>query len=151
MSLEKILTETLDGLWNNSNYGGTSEAPRKDFGPQSGQQGYNFPYQKNAPPIFPPTQPEPENTSNLAAPLQTVTQDLSDSFVYLLAAANKMENCLQFNKALNSKQKKKLKSLMEYATKVLGAIKHIDAQLNFYMELAGPSSPSNPHQQYKKD
>ena len=146
MNLDKALLEALDGLYNNPNYGGYSDPPRKDFGPQSNQQGYNFPYQKNAP-LFPSTGMPPEQTEGMPWPLQTVTQDLADSFVFLTTAANKMENCLKLNTSISSKQKKKLNSLLNYSGKILGAIKDLDAKLNFHLDMASSLEPINPLQE----
>lgn len=146
MDINKVMAEALDGLYNNPNYGGYSDAPRKDFGPQSNQQGYNFPYQKNAS-LFPATTPSPEQTSDMPWPLQTVTQDLADSFIFLVTASNKMENCLKLNTTLDEKQKKKLNSLLNYSGKILGAIKDLDAKLNFFLDLASSLEPINPLQE----
>lgn len=149
LDLDKILNEALDGLYNNPNYGGYSDAPRKDWGPQSNQQGYGFPYQKA--PLFPATAPPPEQTPDMAWPLQTVTQDLADSFINLLTAANKIENCLKLNTAINDKQRQKLDSLSKFSSKILGAIKKLDAELNFYMDLAGDIQGTNPQQERIKN
>lgn len=146
MDLHNALNEALDGMYNNPNYGGYSDAPRKDWGPQSNQQGYNFPYQKNNP-LFPAVGPPVEQTADMPWPLQTVTNDLADSFIYLLTASNKMENCLQLNTALDAKQKKKLNSLIAYSAKILGAIKDLDAKLTFYMDLASSLEGINPAQE----
>lgn len=147
MNLEKIFNEALGGLWNSKSYGGTSDPPRKDFGPQSSQYGYNFPYQKNAPPIWPPTNPAPDAPTNLAWPLQTITNDMADSFTYLLAAINKMENCVRLNTALELEQKKHLKHLIDKSVEVLSAIKQIDSDINYHFNLSGQTQPINPHQE----
>jgi len=147
MDLNKVMNEALDGLWNNPSYGGYSDPPRKDWGPQSNQYGYNFPYQKNAPPLFPPTVPPPEQTANMPWPLQTVTQDIADSFIYLLSASNKIENCLKLNQALNDKQRKHLDKLMKYSVEILGALKNLDAKLNFHLDLSSDLGAINPQQE----
>jgi hypothetical protein len=149
MDLNKLLEESLDGLYNNRSYGGFSDPPRKDFGPQSNQSGYNFPYQKGTPP-FPLTGSGPEQTSNLPWPLPTITYDLSDGFVYILAAANKIENCLKLNKSLSKEQIKKLEGLSEYSNKILKAIKNLDAKINFHMDLSGDLPAINPMQEIPK-
>lgn len=146
MDLDKVLSEALDGLYNNPNYGGYSDPPRKDFGPQSNQRGYNFPYQKNVP-LFPATTPPPDQTEDMPWPLQTVTQDLADSFIFLTTAANKMENCLKLNTSITAKQRKKLDSLLNYSGKILGAIKDLDAKLNFHLDLASTLGAINPAQE----
>jgi hypothetical protein len=146
MDLQKALNEALDGLYNNPSYGGYSDAPRKDWGPQSNQYGYNFPYQKGNP-LFPPVGPPKEQTPDMPWPLQTVSDDLVEGFMSLLTATNKMENCLQLNTAIDNKQKKKLDSLIAYATKILGAVKDLDAKLAFHMDLASSFEGINPAQE----
>jgi hypothetical protein len=86
MDFKKTLNESLDGMWNNRQYGGVSEPPRKDYMPISTSNGYSFPYQRGAPPVSPPITPEPENTPEIPWPLQTVSADFADSFVYLVSA-----------------------------------------------------------------
>jgi hypothetical protein len=145
--MDKLFQEALGGLWNNPTYGGYSDPPRKDFAPVSNASGYDFPYQKNTPPIFPPTAPGPENPINMPWPLQTVTADLTDSFTYLLAAGNKIENCLKLNKKVSSKQKKKLNKLLSYTGQILGAIQNLDKQLTLSMDMSKELPASNPHQE----
>ena len=147
MDVNKILPEALDGLWNNANYGGTSDPPRKDFSPQSSARGYSYPYQTNTNATFPATPEGPETPVNLAWPLQTITYDLADSFTYLLTATNKLENCKQLNTAISDKQKKKLESLIEFAAKILSAIQKLDAEVNIVANLAGQQPPLNPRQE----
>lgn len=132
-------------MYNNPNYGGYNDPPRKDWGPQSNQQGYGFPYQKS--PLFPATDPTPEQTPDMPWPLQTVTMDLADSFIYLLTATNKMENCLQLNTSLKEDQKKKLNNLIKYAAKIMAAIKDLDAKTNFLLDLASSLEGINPAQE----
>ena len=146
MDLKDALNEALDGLYNNPSYGGYSDAPRKDWGPQSNQYGYSFPYQKNNP-LFPPVGPPTEQTPDMPWPLQTVSQDLTDSFIYLLTATNKMENCLNLNTSIDKKQKKKLESLIDYSGRILGAIKNLDAKLAFHLDLASSLEGINPQQE----
>jgi hypothetical protein len=119
MNFKETIEESLDGVWNNRQYGGASELPRKDYQPYSSSNGYSFPYQNGAPPIFPPTTPPPDNTPSLPWPLGTVTDDLADGFVYTLAAFNKMKMCLNENPSLNSKQKIAIKKLMKACGKAI--------------------------------
>jgi len=147
MDVNKIFNEALDGLWNNTSYGGQSDPPRKDFSPQSSAQGYNFPYQKNKGPVFPPTAPGPEAPINLAWPLQTITYDLADSFTYLLAASNKLENCRQLNTAISKKQRKQLDSLLTFSAKIMTAIQKLDAEIGLVANLSNEQPPMNPHQE----
>lgn len=149
MDIETVLNEALNGLYNNPNYGGYSDAPRKDWGPQSNQQGYSFPYQTNH--LFPSTPPTPEQTPDMPWPLQTVTHDLADSFIYLLTAANKMENCLHLNTSLDKKTKIKLNNLINFSAKILAAIKKLDAKLTFELDLASSLEGVNPQQERDPD
>jgi hypothetical protein len=144
MDLNKVLEESLDGLWNNRQYGGTSEMPRKDYQPYSSSAGYTFPYQAGSPPVFPPTAPDPQNTPSIPWPLNTVTDDLSDSFVYLLAAVKKMERCIKENPSLNEKQKSAVKSLMNIANESLKRIEVIGANIITVANLAEELPPQSP-------
>jgi hypothetical protein len=146
MDLHKALNEALDGLYNNPSYGGYSDAPRKDWGPQSNQYGYNFPYQKGNP-SFPPVGPPTEQTADMPWPLQTITDDLVKSFMSLLEASNKIENCLRLNTSLEKNQREKLNSLSKYSLKILSAIKDLDAKLAFEMDLASNFEGINPQQE----
>ena len=143
MELEKLVKEAL--------YGGYSEPPRKEFVPQSSQQGYNYPYQSNTGPNPPPTAPAPERPPNLAWPLQTVSSDLSDGFVSILAAANKIENCLQQNTSISDKQKEKLKKMAKFVTKILHGIQSLDNNIFQHLQLSQAGEPvsTNPLQDSK--
>lgn len=151
MDLDKVLNEAINEdistLWNNAHYGASSEAPRKDFVGFSTQDGYNFPYQHNAPPVFPPTEPQPEQTQSLPWPLQTVVDDLADSFVYLTAATNKIKTCLDQNAAISDNQKRLLEQLHNGAIKTLQNIKLIGDELLTVAPLAGPLPSQTPGHQ----
>ena len=124
--------------------GAASEAPRKDFVGFSTKDGYNFPYQHNAPPVFPPTDGQPLQTSDLPWPLQTVVDDITDSFVYLTAAFNKIETCIDQNAALSETQRKQLEELKDLSFKTLINIKTIGTELLVVSQLAGPLPPQSP-------
>jgi hypothetical protein len=144
MDLNKALNESLDGMWNNRQYGGTSEMPRKDYQPYSSSAGYTFPYQSGATSVFPPTAPDPQNTPSIPWPLNTVDHDLSDSFVYLVSAVKKMERCIKENPSLNDKQRSAIKSLMKLADESLKRIEVIGANIVKVANLAGALPPQSP-------
>lgn len=145
--LNEIINEDISSLWNNAHYGATSQAPRKDFVGFSTRDGYNFPYQHNAPPVFPPTEPQPEQTQSLPWPLQTIPSDLADSFVYLLAAANKIKTCLEQNAAVSDNQKRQLDQLYKGSIKTLENIKIIGDELLKVAPLAKSLPPQVPGHQ----
>lgn len=123
MNLEKIINESLDGLWNNRQYGGTNELPRKDHQPYSTSQGYSYPYQAGG-----ASEPPPEENAKAVStpwPLNTVESDLSDSFVYLVSAYNKMKRCLNENPSLKEDQKQKIKKLMKLTGQALKRIEFV--------------------------
>jgi len=144
MDFKKTLNESLDGMWNNRQYGGSSEPPRKDYVPLSSSGGYNFPYQHGAPPISPPTAPEPENTPEIPWPLQTVSADFADSFVYLLSALKKMEACLRMNPTLKKKQRYELKKFIKYTKGALARIQVVGSQIVSATNLAGSLPTQTP-------
>jgi hypothetical protein len=143
-ALNEVINEDISTLWNNAHMGAASEAPRKDFVGFSTKDGYNFPYQHNAPPVFPPTDTQPEQTQSLPWPLQTINEDLTDSFVYLTAAYNKIETCLDQNAALSNNQRRQLEELKELSSKTLINIKTIGSELLVIAQLAGPLPPQSP-------
>lgn len=144
MDLDKALNESLDGMYNNRQYGGTSEMPRKDYQPYNSSGSYTFPYQAGSPPVFPPTAPDPQNTASIPWPLNTVTDDISDSFVYLLASVKKMERCLKENPSLNDKQKEAIKELMKISNEALERIEVVGANIISIANLAGELPPQSP-------
>ena len=142
-----IINEELGTLWNNARFGAASEAPRKDFVGFSNKDGYNFPYQHNAPPVFPPTGDQPSQTTDLPWPLQTVSDDLADSFVYMVAAVQKMKTCLDENAAISSNQKRQLKELLKLSQETLKNIRLIGDEILTVAQLAGPMPPQIPGEQ----
>jgi hypothetical protein len=147
MDFKKTIEESLDGLWNNRQYGGTSEMPRKDYQPYSSSDGYSFPYQAGSPPVFPPTAPGPQNTPSIPWPLNTVTDDLSDSFVYLVAAVKKMQRCVDENPSLNVKQKEVIKKMVKAINSSLKNIERVGASVLMIANLAEELPPQTPEQE----
>jgi hypothetical protein len=145
MDLDKIIKESIDTLWNQRQYPASNEWPRKDFVPLGARDDYNFPYQKGAPPVFPPSTPMPENTPSMPWPLQTVSEDIADSFVYLLTAIKKMQRCVKENPSPTKEQKLKLKELIKMGRKTLRVIEHIGIQVRGAADLAKPLPPQVPN------
>lgn len=150
MDLDKVLEESLDGLWNNRQYGGTNELPRKDFQPYSSSSGYSFPYQAGSPPVLPPTAPAPQNTPSIPWPLNTVTDDLSDSFVYLVAAVKKMQRCVDENPSLNKKQREMIKKMVIAINSSLKTIERVGASVIMIANLAEALPPQSPELEEEK-
>ena len=73
MNFKETLEESLDGLWNNRQYGGTNELPRKDYQPYSSSSGYSYPYQQGGNQMFPPTNREPDSIPSIPWPLEINT------------------------------------------------------------------------------
>jgi hypothetical protein len=144
MNLKDIIDESIDTLWNQRQYGASNEWPRKDFVPVGARNDYNFPYQKGSPPVFPPTTPTPPNTADMPWPLQTVTEDLADSFVYLLEAHKKMKRCVKENPSISSEQKKNLIKLIKISKEALRAIEYVGFKIRDTVDLAGPMPPQGP-------
>ncbi len=142
MNFKETLDESLDGLWNNRQYGGVSELPRKDYQPYTTSNGYSFPYQAGSPPVFPPTTPEAEPIASIPWPLETVTSDLADGFVYLFSALNKMKRCLNENPALNKKQKQVIKIFIKMLTIALVKTKKIGDNFIKVASLSENPSPT---------
>jgi hypothetical protein len=150
VNFNKILDESIDSIWSPRQYQAGSMAPRKDQGPLFNQRdGKNFPYQHNAPPVFPPTTPQPENTPSYAWPLQNITDDFSDAFVYMLVAAKKISQCAKENPSLPQDKKDDLLKGFKMCMKVLKAIKILGVKIPEIANMADalpPQSPNSPLQ-----
>lgn len=144
MNLEETLNESLDGMWNNRQYGGASELPRKDYQPYSSSAGYSYPYQAGGQGVFPPSTPQPENTPSIPWPLNTVTDDLSDAFIYTLSAMQKIERCINENPSLNKEQKQALKKMAIAIKDALKRINAVGKNIVTISNLAGVLPPQSP-------
>ena len=94
--------------------------------------------------MFPPTEPMPENTPSMPWPLQTVTDDVADSFIYLLSAVKKMQRCVKENPSPTKEQKLKLKQLIRVGFKTLKTIEKIGLHIRSSADLAKPLPPQGP-------
>lgn len=141
MNLEKVIEEIYDA--GNKQYSAGSMAPRKDFAPVSTTGNYNYPYQKNMPSDV-PTSPPPDAPVSYPWPLQTIVDDLSDSFVYLIAATNKIARSVKENPTLKDKQKDQLIELYKKSKKALLLIKDVGLTIDKVANLAGPQPSQAP-------
>jgi hypothetical protein len=122
MELEKIIEEIYDSP--SGNYSASSEAPRKDFAPISKTNGYSYPYQRGGTSDN-LTSPPPDAPTSYPWPLQTVEDDLSDSFVFLATAMSKIAQSVKNNPTITSEQKEKAIFLYKKSKKALMMIKDI--------------------------
>lgn len=140
------LKDLIEEVYNQGpkSYPAYSSAPRKDFVPYSTKDGYNFPYQKNAPPIFPPEPPQPENPVALPWPLQTINDDLSDAYIYLLGAAKKISDVVANNPSINAEQKTQFTELYKDLKISLDNIKNVGLKVSDIgnMALQAPAQSS---------
>jgi hypothetical protein len=143
MKLERMIEEIYDA--GNKQYSAGSMAPRKDFAPVSTTGNYNYPYQKNMPADV-PTSPPPDAPVSYPWPLQTIVDDLSDSFVYLIAATNKIAQCAKNNPTLKQKQKDGLIELYKKSKKALLLIKDVGLSIDKVVNIAGPQPSQAPVQ-----
>lgn len=146
MELEKVITEVYDTA--NKSYGGYSAPARKDFVPQSTKNTANFPYQKQDD----LTNPPPESIASIPWPLQTVVDDLADSFVFLSTAMDKMASCVKHNPSVRGDQKDELIKLYKLSKKALLAIRKVGSHLTGVVNIAGDQPSQNPVQgpEYKE-
>jgi hypothetical protein len=140
MNLNLTIKESIDTLWNQKQYPASSSWPRKDFVPVGAKNEYNFPYQKGAPPIFPPTPSDPEHVPSMPWPLQTVSEDIADSYVYLWSAYKKMQRCVEENPSPSKIQKQQISLLMKLCKFCLKTIKQIGLKINKVADLTHPVS-----------
>jgi len=114
MKFNSLVQEIYDTN-TNKNYPASSSAPRKDFAPVSTSNGYNYPYQNTGASEM--ENPLPDNPITYPWELQTVTDDLSNSFVSIVAASQKIISSRD-NPALNVKQKQDLNKVVKYSRKI---------------------------------
>lgn len=138
MNLDETIKESIDTLWNQRQYPASSSWPRKDFVPLGARNDYNFPYQKGTPPVFPPIPPSPPNTPDMPWPLQNVTEDIADSYVYLWAAYKKIQRCIEENPSPSKIQKQQMRLLMKLCKFCLKTIKQIGLRIDKVADLAKP-------------
>ncbi|NBP04366.1 MAG: hypothetical protein EBU90_30650, partial [Proteobacteria bacterium] len=92
-----------------------------------------------------PTAPEPQNTPSIPWPLHTVTNDLSDSFVYLVSAVKKMQRCVDENPSLNIKQREVIKKMVKAINSSLKNIERVGASIEMIANLAEALPPQSPN------
>ena len=141
MNLEKIIEEVYDK--GPQQYGGFNSAPRKDFAPISTKDGYNYPYQQN-PPLNNLTTPPPEGPVSYPWPLQTIVDDLTDSFVCLLNAASKIADCAKHNPSMDNEQKQKLFEFYKSSKQALEIIKNIGVDIGKVVDMSEGQPSQNP-------
>lgn len=145
MEFNKIVEEIYD-----SGYGGQypaySEPPRKDFAPMSNKSGYNNAYQKDGAYGKLPEQ-QKEGTPSMPWPLQTLSGDIADSFVYLMSGMSKLIQCIKQNPSLNKEQKKEMIEVYKKSKVALSILKKIGTSIDRFnlakpQPLQDPTSPS---------
>lgn len=137
MNFNKLVNEIYDTNVNKS-YPASSSAPRKDFAPVSSRDGYHYPYQNNGAQDI--EQPQSNNPISYPYPLQTVSDDLAQSFVFLLNATRKIVEA-QNNKALNVNQKNDLHKLKKFSLKLLDGIKKVAYKVDEVSDLGVEKTP----------
>jgi hypothetical protein len=140
MDFDQIIEEIYDS--GGGSYSASSEAPRKDFAPMSSKAGYNNPYQRDG--VYGNlTEPPPDAPESMPWPLQTVTTDVADSFVYLMTAMNKMSQCVKQNPSLTKEAKKELLELYKKSKQALGLLRDVGLSIN-KLNIAGAQPSQNP-------
>ncbi len=119
MKLNEVIEEML-GAPGGKQYTAYNEPPRKDFVPYSNKAGYNYPYQQNTSATPAPANAIPPHIPSIPWPLEGVTEDLSDSYIYLLTAGNKINQALKNNPSLSPDQRKDLKKIFKTLQRRIG-------------------------------
>lgn len=145
MDLNKILEETLENTWSPKQYPAYSQGPRKDFVPFSTKDGYNFPYQSGQSGDFPPPNYQVQYPESLPWPLQTINTDLADGFVYVIAAANKISECLKNNSvSLTKEQREDLIEMFKKLKVAINSIKDVGMKITDITNIATTPPPQIP-------
>lgn len=111
----------------------TSDAPRKDFGamsgtgypPASNKKGLLDPYQSH--PMS--TMPDADRPPHLPFPLETVTDFLAQSYVYLNTANKQIKAAINNNPTLDPVYKNELKKFIKLNQQALQRIKYTGANI----------------------
>jgi hypothetical protein len=138
------INDIIEEVWDSGGgyYPAYSDPPRKDFAPASNSSGYTNPYQ-NGGEAGNLTEPPPDAPASMPWPLQTVTVDLADSFVYLMTAISKMVQCSKQNPTLNKESKAELIEMYKKSKKALALIKDVGTTIH-KLNLAGQQPAQNP-------
>jgi hypothetical protein len=140
MDIDQIIEEIWDS--GGGNYPAYSDPPRKDFAPSSDKSGYTNPYQAGGT-YGNLTEPPPDAPASLPWPLQTITVDLADSFVYLMTATSKMVQCSRQNPSLSKEAKKDLIEMYKKSKQALALIKDVGTKIN-NLNMAAQQPSQNP-------
>jgi hypothetical protein len=132
------LVQEIYSTNNGKLYPATNSAPRKDFAPISTKDGYDYPYQNTGASEM--ENPSPDTPISYPWELQTVSEDLSNGFMSVLAATKKI-NSAQSNPALAVNQKSDLKKLLTLSNEILNAIKNVAFKIDDIVNLSLPKPP----------
>lgn len=140
MDLNRIIEEIYDT--GGGQYPAYSQPPRKDFAPMSNRSGYTNPYQSGGA-FNQPVTPEPDSPESLPWPLQTLSTDIADSFVFLMAGMSKMIQCIKQNPTLDKESKEELLEIYKKSKLTLNALKDIGLSVS-KLNMAAPQPSQNP-------
>lgn len=140
MNLNNIIEEIYNS--GGGQYPAYSEPPRKDFAPMSNRSGYTNPYQSGGG-SGNLTDSTPESPASLPWPLETLSVDIADSFVYLMSGMGKMSQCIKQNPTLKKESKQELLELYKKSKEALKILKDVGMAIE-KLNLAKPQPPQNP-------
>jgi len=126
VNIEKIIEESLPTWSPRGTYSAQSSAPRKDFAPYSRKDNLSFPYQQtNQPEVSFEDEHNERISQGKYYPLDTIIPDLADSYVFLVAAKNKLRDCIKGNPSLPEEKRKDFVNLHNRATRALRFLKKL--------------------------
>jgi len=142
MNLNQIIEEIYDTGYGKT-YPAYSSPPRKDFGPGSNSSGYSNPYQRDSVYGNLGDPNMPDGMPSMPWPLQTLSVDIADSFVYLASGMSKIYQCLKQNPTLDKKSKEQLLELYKQSKAALQIIKDVGMSIE-KLNMSKPQPPQNP-------
>lgn len=129
----------------NNTYPAYSELPRKDFSPTASKGYNNIPYQSTKS-LHTDIQQVDDNVSlnskQLLWPMQTISEDLADSWVYLYAALLKMKDCLKSNTAANKEQRIFLRKMIKICKTINNSLLKAGKELDKKFDLSNMANKS---------
>jgi hypothetical protein len=142
MNLNEIIEEIYDTGYGKQ-YPAYSAPPRKDFGPNSNASGYSNPYQRDGVYGNLGDPSMPDGMPCLPWPLQTLSVDVADSFVFLASGMSKIYQCLKQNPSIDKKSKEELLEIYKQSKSALKIIKDIGMSIE-KLNMSKPQPPQNP-------
>jgi hypothetical protein len=127
MKINEIIEEMIGGSANIRTYSAYETPARKDFVPLN-QADYNYQYQQNVRPGG-ERLPEPPIQGSIPYPLENIVDNFTNTYISLFEIGQRINYCINNNKALKKNQKENLKKYLRDIKKLLEHIKLMGSKI----------------------